>query len=195
MLGHSAKVALHEAARGFFGITQGLLDRRAVVGLHPLKDRPLLITIEILDEGDCVVGLELGGDVRDLLRLHLVDQVLTDIIVEFGKHVRADDPGEGLDQAIALIAPGKLDQVGDVGGMERSDQFARGFIVACFDSVENLLDERGRSRSSSSITVSEESGRGAAAMCSLSLTTCSLDWTRWRPPMGAAALAQPPAAP
>ena len=76
MLGHSAQVALHQATGGFFGIAQRLFDRRAVVGLHRPKHRLLLVAVEILDQRDRVVGLELPGDVRDLLRLHLVEQAL-----------------------------------------------------------------------------------------------------------------------
>ena len=74
---------------------------------------------------DGVVGVELAGEVGDLLRLHLVDQGLADVLVELGIDVGVDDPGERLDQALALVARGKLDQVGDVGGVERLDQLAR----------------------------------------------------------------------
>ena len=141
MLGHRAQVALHQAAGGFFRIAQRLLDRRAVVGLHRPEHGLLLVAIEILDQRDRIVGVELAGDVRDLLRLHFVEQALADVIVHFGEHVGPDDPGQRLDQSFALVARGKLDQVGDVGGVERLDQLARGLIVAGIDGVEHLVDE------------------------------------------------------
>ena len=87
--GTAHQVALHQAAGGFLRIAQRLLDRGAVVGLHLLEDGLLLVLVEVLDQGDRVVGLELAGEVGDLLRLHLVDQVLADVIVELGEHVRA----------------------------------------------------------------------------------------------------------
>ena len=101
----------------------------------------MIVAVEILDQRDGVVGLELSGDVRDLLRLHLVEQAFADVIVHFRKHVGADDSGERLDQALAFVARGELDQVGDVGRMERLDQLARGLIVARVDRVEDLVDE------------------------------------------------------
>ena len=143
MLGHREQVALHQAAGGFLREAQRLLDRGAVVGLHRLEHRLLLVLVEVLDERDRVVGLELAGDVGDLLRLHLVEQVLADVVVHLGEHVGADDPGERLDQPLALVARGKLDQVGDVGGVERLDQLARGLVVAGLDRVEHLVDEFG----------------------------------------------------
>ncbi len=141
MLGDRAQVALHEAARGLLRKAERFLDRRAVVRLHPLEHRLLVVRVEILDQRDRVVGLELPGDVRDLLRLHLIEQVLADIVVQFREHVGTDDSGEGLDQPFALVAPGELDQVGDVGRVERLDEPACGLVVARVDRVEDLADE------------------------------------------------------
>jgi len=65
------------------------------------------------------------------------------MLVHFRKHVGVDDFGERADQAFALVAGGKLDQVGDVGGVKRLDQFARGLIVAARHRVEHAVDEFG----------------------------------------------------
>ena len=73
----------------FFGIAQRLLDRGAVVGLHRAEHGLLIGAVEVLDQRDGIVRLELPGDVRDLLRLHLVEQALADVIVHFREHVRA----------------------------------------------------------------------------------------------------------
>ena len=141
MLGHRANVALHQAAGQFLGIAQRFLDRGAVVGLHRLEHRLLVLVVEVLDQRDRIVGVELAGDVGELLRLHLVEQVLADEVVQFGEHVGADDPGQRLDQPFALVGAGKLDQIGDVGGVERLDQPARGLVIAGLDRVEHLVDE------------------------------------------------------
>ena len=90
---------------------------------------------------DRIVGVELAGEVGDLLRLHRLDQRFADMLVHLGEHVGVDDPGERFDQPLALVARGKFDQVGDVGRMERLDQLARGLVVAGVDRVEHLVDE------------------------------------------------------
>ena len=141
MLRHRAQVALHETAGGFLGIAQRLLDRGAVVGLHRAENRLLLVAVEVLDQRDGIVGIELPGDVRDLLRLELVEQPLADIFVHFREHVGADDPRQRLDQPLALVRSGKFDQVGDVGGVERLDEAASGLVVARLNRIEHLVDE------------------------------------------------------
>ena len=143
MLGHRAQVALHQPAGGFLRKAERLLDRGAVVRLHLLEDGLLLVFVEVLDQGDRVVGLHLAREVGDLLRLHLVEQVFADEVVQLGEHVRADDPGKRLDQPFALVAPRKLDQVGDVGRVERLDKLARRFVVAGLDRIEHLVDKLG----------------------------------------------------
>ena len=141
MIGHRDQVALHQAAGGFLRIAQRLLDRGAVVRLHRAEHRLLVVAVEVFDERDRVVGLELPGDVRDLLRLHFVEQALADVIVHFREHVGPDDSGERFHQAFALVARGKFDQIGDVGGVQRLDQLARGLVVARIDGIEDLVDE------------------------------------------------------
>jgi peptidylprolyl isomerase len=54
------------------------------------------------------------------------------VLVHFRKHVGVDYPGQRLDQAIALIAGGKLNQIGDIGRVKRLDQLASRFIVPGF---------------------------------------------------------------
>ncbi len=122
-------------------IGQRLLDRGAVVGLHRAEHRALVVLLEVLDQRDGVVGIELGGEIGDLLRLHLVDHVLADVLVEFGIDVGVDDSGQRLDQVGALVAGRQLDQVGDVGGVKLGHQRARGFVVAVGDRVEHFAHE------------------------------------------------------
>ena len=111
------------------------------IKIHPLEDRLLVLVVEVLDQRDRVVGVELAGDIGDLLRFHRIEQVFADVIVQLGKHVGTDDPGQRLDQALTLVTRSGLDQVGDVGGMERRDQFAGRIVVPGLDCVEHLVDE------------------------------------------------------
>ena len=143
MLGHRDQVALHQAAGGLLGVGQRFLDRGAIVGVHRRQHRLLLVPVEILDDRDRIVGVELPREVGDLARIHLIDQCLADMLVEFGIDVGIDDPGERGDQAFALVTGGKFDQVGDVGGMKRLDQGAGGVVIASLDRVEHLGDEIG----------------------------------------------------
>ena len=132
-------------------IGQRFLDRGAIVGLHRPEHGALLVLLEVLDHRDRVVGVELGGEVGDLLRLHLVDHVLADVLVELGIDVGVDDSGQRLDQVVALVAGGELDQVGDVGGVKLGSTRAR--AVSSSPSATASSTSRtnsGRSRSSSS---------------------------------------------
>ena len=138
---HGAEVALHQAPGGLLRIAQRLFDRGTVVRVHGPQHRLLLVAVEVLDQCDGVVGLQLTGDVGNLLRLHLVEQVLANVIVEFGQHVGADDAGERLDQPLALVPLGELDQVGDVGRVERLDEPASGLVIALVDRIEDAVHE------------------------------------------------------
>ena len=122
MLGHRDQVALHQPAGRFLRVSQRFLDRGAVVGLHRPEHRALLVLLEILEDGDRVVGLHLPGEVGDLLGRERVEQRLADVLVHFRQHVGVDDPGERFHQPLALVARGEFDQIGDVGGVERLDQ-------------------------------------------------------------------------
>ena len=53
---------------------------------------------------DGVVGVELGGEIGDLLRLHLVEQCPRGRARSARQDVGVDDFGERLDQALALVA-------------------------------------------------------------------------------------------
>ena len=141
MLRHRDQVALHQAAGRFLRIGQRFLDRGAVVGLHRAQHGLLLVRLEVFEDRDRVVGVELGREVGHLLRLHLVDHVLADMLVELGIDVGVDNSGERLDQVPALVGRSELDQVGDVGGVEVGDQGARRLVVAVGDRVEHFANE------------------------------------------------------
>ena len=94
MLGHRDQLALHQAAGGFLGVGQRFLDRGAIVGVQRAEDLALVLGLHVLDDRDGVVGIELGGDVGDLVRRERVDQVLADIIVHLGEHVAVEQVAE-----------------------------------------------------------------------------------------------------
>ena len=130
MLGHRDEVALHQAAGGFLGIGERFLDRGAVVGVERAQHGALLVLLDVLDDRDRVVGLELAGDLGDLVRLERVEQLLADLVVHLGEHVAVEDVGERRGERAPVVAVDQLEQVGDVGGMERLDQSARALGVA-----------------------------------------------------------------
>ena len=142
-LGDGDEVALHQATGGLLAIGERFLDGRPVVGLHRPQHRALLIFLQVLDQGDGVVGVELGREIGHLLRLHLVDHILADIIVELGIDVGVDDARQRLDQVAALVPMGKFDEVGDIGRVEPADQPPCGLVVAVGNRVEHLADELG----------------------------------------------------
>jgi len=141
MLGHRDQVALHQPAGGFFGVSERFFDGGPVVGLHRPQHRSLLVLLEVLEDRDRVIGFQVAGDPRQLIRAERVEQGLADVLVHLGEHVGIDDSGERFDQPVALVAGGELDQVGDVGRMERGDHFAGAFVIARFDGVEDIIHE------------------------------------------------------
>ena len=109
MFRHRDQVALHQSAGGFLCVAERFLDRGAIVGFHRAEDGALLMLLHVLDDRDGIVGIELRGKVGDLLRLHLVDHVLADVLVHFGIDVGVDDPGERSDEVAAFVPGGQFD--------------------------------------------------------------------------------------
>ena len=90
----------------------------------------LLGRLHVLDDRDGVVGIEFGGEIRHLLRIEGVDQVLADVIVHLGEHVAVQQVRDRMGQRRALIARRQLEQIGDVGGVQRLDQRAGALRLA-----------------------------------------------------------------
>ena len=122
MLGHGDRVAPHQPAGGLLGIRERFLDRGAVVGIERAQHGALLLLLHVLDEGDRVVGLELAGDFGDLVRLELVEQLLAHPIVHLGEDVAVEQFGESGGERPPVAAVDQLEQIGDVGRVERLDQ-------------------------------------------------------------------------
>ena len=143
VIGHRDQLALHQAAGGFLRVGQRLLDRGAIVGVQRAQHRALVRFLHVLDDRDGVVGIEFGGEVGDLRRGQRVDQVFANVIVHLGEDVAVEQVLERLGEAAAILVRGQLEQVGDIGGVERFDQRARRLVVAVGDRVEHRADEFG----------------------------------------------------
>ena len=92
MFGHRDQVALHQAPGRLLGERQRFLDRCPVVGIEGAKHGALLVLLHVLDDRDRVVGLELAGDLGDLVRLKSVDQ-LDEYKEVFDNRLIDADPG------------------------------------------------------------------------------------------------------
>ena len=143
MFGHGDDVAPHQAAGRFLGIGERFLDRGAVVGVERAQHGALLLLLHILDDRDRVVGLELAGDFGDLVRLERVEQLLAHPVVHLGEHVAVEQIRQRRGERAPFVAVDQLEQIGDVGGMERLDQGAHALGVAGLGLVDHLADEFG----------------------------------------------------
>ena len=137
MFGHRDQVALHQATGGFLRVGQRAFDRRAIFGVERVEDGLLVGIVHILDHRDGIVGVEFGRESRHLFRRKIADQVLADIIVEFGQHFRADQVAERRRHRAAPVGGRKFEQVGNVGRMQRRHEIARPLGVAIFHRVEH----------------------------------------------------------
>ena len=129
VLGHRDQLALHQAAGGFLRIGQRAFDRRAVFRLHLGEDRLLVRVVEVLDQLDRVVGIELLGDFGHRFGRQGLDHVLADVVVEFGDDLAGHQVGDGRSQRAALVGFEQFEQVGDVGRVERLDQFVGARVI------------------------------------------------------------------
>ena len=72
-----------------------------------------------------------------------IDQFLANIIVHFRQHVGGQHVAEHRREHRALVGARQLEQVGDVGGVEAADPFARGFAFAGFGQLDHVAYEFG----------------------------------------------------
>ena len=143
MLGHRDEIAAHQPPGGFFRIGQRRFDRRAVFRLHFGEDGLLVFLVEILDHRDGVVGIEQFGDIGDGFGGQILDEQLADVIVELGDDLDAHQVADRAGQRAALVAVDQLEQVGDVGGVERLDQGVDRVVLARFQRFFYPADEIG----------------------------------------------------
>ncbi len=90
------------------------------------KDRRLLGRLEVLQDGDGVVGIEIADALGDVARRQVLEDLHADRLVELGERGEVEVVAEKADQPGTLVGVERLDQVGDIGLVERAGEFARG---------------------------------------------------------------------
>ena len=77
------------------------------------------------------------------MRFQRVDQFLADPVVHFGENVAVEQVGDRGGERAPVVAVDDLEQIGDVGRVERLDQRSRAFGVAGVDTLHDAADEIG----------------------------------------------------
>ena len=130
VLRHRDEIALHQAAGGFLGIGEALSIAARSSGSIASRTACWSFLLQILDQRDRVVGIELGSDLGDLLRLHLLDHVVANIIVEFGIDLPRLRDRPARRPYRAFVARRQFDKVCNVRRMERAQTSSRARSVS-----------------------------------------------------------------
>ena len=157
---HGDEIGLHDAAGGVLGIFEAPLERRALEGRQLGEDVGLLFLVEVLDDVDRIVGIELLERLGHLLGGHRLQHLVAHRLIELGQRGRVEVVAEGLDEATALLGAQQLDQVGEVGLVQRKRELAHlGGIVL----LERRLD--GMQEVGANAPSSSRSSTSPAASC------------------------------
>ncbi len=140
-LGDRDELALHQAAGGFLGVAERGFDIGAIGGGQRGKDALLLVVLEILDDGDGVVGVELGEHVGDGAGRHGGKDVLADIVVEFGDDLGIEGVADGAGERGAVVLGDHREEFGDVGGAQRGNEGADGVVIGGIECGGDVGDE------------------------------------------------------
>ena len=141
MFGRGNQLALHNPSGGFVGIGQRVLNRGAIFGVKLSQNGLLLILFQILDERDRVIGVHLPGKVSNHRSGQNVEQILADVIVDFGEHIAAHQITQRPRQIATIAARGQFEQIGNVGGVQRLREPIRVFAAVFVNRVEHRADE------------------------------------------------------
>ncbi len=115
-----AQIIEHVADGPMFGHRDQIALHQAAGGLFRVAQR-------LLDRG-AIVGL------------HRTEHG-THPIVHLGEHVAVEQLGERGGKRAAGLGRSKLEQVGDIGRVERSDEQPRAFDVPALDPIDHGIDE------------------------------------------------------
>ena len=135
MFRHRHQIALHDPAGGFFRIGQGRLDDRAIFGIQFGQNGFLFAFLEIFNNRNGIIGLELFSQIRDLSGLKYFDQIFPDVLVHFRKHIRTDQIAQGCGQRCALVFVDQFEQIGNIGVVQRVDQFLGEIGIGLIDGI------------------------------------------------------------
>ena len=142
IVGHRDELALHQAPGAPLREGQALLDRLALGQRQGGQDLGLLGLVEIGQDLDRVVGLELGQHLAGGLRAQSLDHLVADELVEIGQRLGVEAGAQRPDDGEALLAGQPLQQVGEVGGVQRAGQAGDQVGVADGDRLADLGDQR-----------------------------------------------------
>jgi hypothetical protein len=106
------------------------------------EDVRLLVLVEILEQIDRVVGIELLEGLGHLLGGHVFEHLIAHRFVELGQRRGVEVLAESGNERPALLRAEQLDQIGEVGLMQRQRERAhlRGvaLVEGCHDCVQKL---------------------------------------------------------
>ena len=140
MLGHRHKLALHDTASGFFGVGQRVFDDSAVFGVQLGKNGLLVLFLHILDDRDRVICIQLSSKPSNLCCGQGVNDILADIVIDLGQHFGAHQLAHADGKVTAPLRRRQLEQIGNVGFVERFNQPVDFLGVARFHGVQHAVD-------------------------------------------------------
>ena len=139
--GHGHQLALHEAAGAVLGVGQALLDEGALTGGYGLQHLLLFGLVQFLDDLDGVVAFQFGDGGRHVRDSQPLDDLVADRLVQLGQDFRVEAVADDIDQGVAFLGAQVLEQVGDVGVMQRRDQVLDPRAVARGQGLDHVMLE------------------------------------------------------
>ena len=140
MFRYRHKVPAHQAASGFFRISERAFNRRAVFGIDLGKDCLLIVFVQILDQLNRIIGFELLDNGRNRFRRERFHHVFAHVVVQLGDHFRTHQVCYRSGELSALILVKQLQQVGDVSWVKRLHQIIHGIVVTRLKCVAYAAD-------------------------------------------------------
>ena len=116
---HRHGLVPHQAAGAVFRIGKALLVDQPVIGRQGIQQFLLVRLVQILQQVDRIVGLHVGDQTGEMVRIQIIDNVLADRIVHIGEDFGVHLLAEGIDDGFALTAGEPFHEVGDIGCVER----------------------------------------------------------------------------
>ena len=147
-------LALHQAAGAPLREGQALLDRLAVRERQRFQDRLLLGLVEIGQDLDRVVGLELGQGLARRGWPQGGHHLVADELVEIGQGLGVESRAQRGDDARALVGGQPLQEIGEIGRVQRPGEPGGEVEIAGGDGVADLLDQGVGQRSRGATAVS-----------------------------------------
>ena len=130
---HGNEIGLHDAAGGVLRIFEAAFQRGALERRQLGEDVRLLFLVEVLDDIDRFVGIELLKRLRHLFGGHHFEHLVAHRLVELRQRRGIEVGPERGDQRAALFGAEQLDEIGEVGRVQRKRQLSYARRVAIVD--------------------------------------------------------------